>query len=267
MDELLTRARNGDLTALEDVLRDIAPAVRRFGLRMCRSDHDADDVLQDTLLNIATHLKDFEGRSSFSSWVFALARSACARRRRGLKNRPPVDSAKAPEPPTDDASPEERAESQQTIAAVTEALDALPDDYREVIALRDIEGLSAADAAVALGISVDALKSRLHRARAALREALTPVFAPEGLPAPGPNCPDLLAMWSMKLEGDLSASDCQAMEGHIKQCRSCGPRCDALKQALWACQRSASEPVRPEIQEQVRAAVKAIAVDRTRPLG
>src|SRR6476661_1520808 len=66
---------------------------------MCKDTHDADDVLQDTLLSIATHLPEFEGRSSLVSWVFALTRNACARRRRGLKNRPPVSEDAAPERP------------------------------------------------------------------------------------------------------------------------------------------------------------------------
>ena len=83
IDPLVERARSGDAKALEELLASVAPAVERFGLRMCRNPDDADDVLQDTLLTIATHLGDFEGRSSLLSWVFTLARTACARRRRG----------------------------------------------------------------------------------------------------------------------------------------------------------------------------------------
>src|SRR5690606_3525868 len=88
--DIIARAKTGDRQALETVLAQVAPAVHRFGLRMCRNVHDAEDVLQDTLLNIAKHLGEFEGRSSLSSWVFALTRSACARKRRGLKNQPPA---------------------------------------------------------------------------------------------------------------------------------------------------------------------------------
>src|SRR5215471_6532900 len=88
--EQIARARQGDREALEAVLATVAPSIHRFGRRMCRNVHDAEDVLQETLLNIAKHLGDFEGRSSLSSWVFALTRSACARKRRGLKNQPPV---------------------------------------------------------------------------------------------------------------------------------------------------------------------------------
>src|SRR5271165_5430320 len=109
IDPLVERARRGDAGALEELLASVAPAVERFGLRMCRNPHDADDVLQDTLLSIATHLGEFEGRSSLLSWVFALTRSACARRQRGIKNQPHVSEDDAPEPRDLAANPEDRA--------------------------------------------------------------------------------------------------------------------------------------------------------------
>ena len=89
MDEALVgRAQAGDRVAMQDLLTSVAPSIRRFALRMCRNEADADDVLQDALLSIATHLDSFEGRSSVPSWAFALTRSACSRRRRGKKNQP-----------------------------------------------------------------------------------------------------------------------------------------------------------------------------------
>ncbi len=84
----VARAKAGDRVALEHVLAKVAPSVYRFGLRMCGNAHDADDVLQDTLVQVSEHLSQFEGRSALTSWVFTLARTACSRRRRGLKNRP-----------------------------------------------------------------------------------------------------------------------------------------------------------------------------------
>jgi RNA polymerase sigma-70 factor (ECF subfamily) len=256
MDPLVERARAGDARALEELLGSVAPAVERFGLRMCRNPSDADDVLQDTLLSIATHLGEFEGRSSLLSWVFTLTRTACARRRRGLKNQPHVSDDGAPEPRDPTASPEDRAADRELADALNRALDSLSEEHREVILLRDVEGLTAPDAAVALGVSVDALKSRLHRAREALRTALKPLLEPDA-PRPSPVCPEVATLWSRKLEGDLSQSDCTAMEEHMKSCPACGAACDALKQALLACRRSATAKVRPEVQARVRAAVRA----------
>jgi RNA polymerase sigma-70 factor (ECF subfamily) len=251
------RARDGDRTALEELLATIAPSIHRFGLRMCRNRHDAEDVLQDTLLNVATHLRDFEGRSSLSTWAFSLARSACARKRRGMKNRPPAEDdegllAKADPGP----GPDVRAGEHEVALALSNALDALPDDYREAVLLRDVEGLSAAEAAMAIGVSVDALKSRLHRARESLRDALESSLEPK--PAlSSAACPDVALLWSRKLEGDLDQVDCTAMEEHLVVCPRCRSACDALKQALLACRRIGHGDVPPEVQARVKAAVRS----------
>jgi RNA polymerase sigma-70 factor (ECF subfamily) len=257
MDPLVERAQGGDRAALEELLSEVAPSIHRFGLRMCKNAHDADDVLQDTLLSIATHVGEFEGRSSFSSWVFALTRSACTRRRRGLKNKPQISTDLLPEPKDEAQGPERDAELRELERALALALEQLPEDYREVILLRDMEGLSASEAAEVVGISVDALKSRLHRARGALRETLAPLLE-RGAQPPAATCPDVLQMWSRNLEGDLSASDCAQMEKHIEGCPACSTRCHALRKALWVCQRGATSEVRPEVQAQVKAALAAL---------
>jgi RNA polymerase sigma-70 factor (ECF subfamily) len=264
MDELVARARRGERAALEAVLAAVAPAVHRFGLRMCKNVHDAEDVLQDTLLNIANHLGDFEGRSSLSSWVFALTRSACTRKRRGLKNQPTFGDERIADTPDVAPSPETHTADHELASALSAALNALPVDYREVILLRDVEGLSAPEAASSIGISVDALKSRLHRARDALRTALRPVFEPVRQQTRS-GCPDVAALWSQKLEGDLSVLDCSAMEQHLAGCAVCGAAADALRRALLACQSVRTEPVPPAVQERVKAAVRAWSAPGSSP--
>jgi RNA polymerase sigma-70 factor (ECF subfamily) len=167
---LLERAKSGD------------GAVRRFGQQLCRHEADAMDVMQDTLLAVASHLGDFEQRAALSSWVFALARSACNRRRRGLKNQPHLPDSTVADRADAGATPEEQLEAAQVGRAIGRALCSLPDAHREVIVLRDLLGLSAGETAKRLGITVPALKSRLHRARTALREAfeqLAPVASDE----------------------------------------------------------------------------------------
>lgn len=261
MDETLERARRGDPAAMEALLSELAPRVQRFGLRLCGNAHDADDVLQDTLLGITQNLKSFEGRASLASWVFALARSACARRRRGLKNAPPMPDEAAVTLDGGGPTPEARAADQELLGAVLAALESLPVDGREVVLLRDVEGLSALETAEALGISVDAVKSRLHRARSALRERLKPVLESDATP-PGPACPDIMTLWSRMLEGDLSQVDCARMQTHLDTCPACGAACSALKRALVVCQRAASTEVPPVVQAQVKQAVRAWANQR-----
>lgn len=250
---MLDRARAGDNQAMEALLRSLAPSIHRFGLKMCRHPADADDILQDTLLSVTENLQAFEGRSSLTSWVFALTRSACSRRRRGLKNQPPVDDPEHLERSDANANPERDAVERQLAARIDRALDGLPDDYREAILLRDVENLTAPEAADAIGISVAALKSRLHRARAALRAALEPIFE-EPRPAKT-GCPDILELWSRKMEDDLSPEDCATVEEHIENCEACAMTCDALRSALRACRNLTTDTVPESVQERIRSAL------------
>ncbi len=238
---------------MERVLESVAPAIRRFAVGMCKNDADAEDVVQDALLSIATNLDSFEGRSAFTTWAFTLARTACGRRRRGLKNRPAESDDVLALQPSDARGPEERAASTEIGALVEQALQGLPEDYRAVLLLRDGEGLTAAEAAEVLDTSVDALKSRLHRARAALREALAPVLEREDS-RPSPGCPDVVAALSRKLEDDLDAEACAQMEKHVDSCPRCTQTCDALKSALRAC-RSVPGEVPREVKAEVKRAI------------
>lgn len=170
---LVERARGGDDHALDELLAALEPTVQRFGRRLCRQDDDADDVKQDTLLALSRHLGDFEDRSSLTSWVFALTRSACARKRRGLANRPHASTDDVPDATDLAPTPEERVALREDTEALARAVAALPQVHREVLFLRDLEGRPANETATALGITVDAVKSRLHRAREALREELS----------------------------------------------------------------------------------------------
>lgn len=262
--QLVARAQSGDPAALEALLGQLAPAVHRFGLRMCRHADDADDVLQDTLLEIARRLPQFEGRSSLSTWAFTIARTACSRRRRGLKNQPFVAEDAAAEAALDAPSPEDVAVAQDLSARLSAALDTLPEEAREVLLLRDVEGLTAPEAAEAIGIEVGALKSRLHRARAALRAALAPWLEDPRPPTPKPEgCPDVVAALSRKLEGDLLAADCEQMEAHVAGCPSCTAACESLRAVLATCRaRGGDRPVPPKIQMQVRSAVRALLEER-----
>jgi len=240
---------------MEAVLGEVAPAIHRFGMRMCRSAADADDVLQDTLLAVTTHLAEFEGRSSLTSWVFTLARTACARRRRGMKNAPPVADDAAAESVSQARSPEQEVSERELSVMLGNALAALPEEYREVLVMRDVEGLSTVEASAAVGVSAEALKSRLHRARSALRDALRPMLEPQAAASAG-QCPAIAEVFSQKLEGELTKDACADMERHLATCPACAAACDALRTALGACRREASASVRPEMQERVRTAME-----------
>ena len=102
--------------------------------------------------------------------------------------------------------------------------------------LRDVEGLSAPEVAKVLGISVDAVKSRLHRARVVVRQALVPVLgSPVIETPPGSMCPDVLTLFSKHLEGEIDPSVCATMEAHLAHCSHCRNACESLKRTLAMC--------------------------------
>lgn len=210
---------------------------------MCRNPDDAKEVAQETLLAMARGVGDFRGASSLSSWLFSVARSYCIKKRR--RGRSVVAACSVDEGATAEAvhvadtaaGPEEAAAGQQVARAIEQAIGALEPKYREVLLLRDVEGLSAAEVAEALAIGVPAVKSRLHRARAQLRERLTPVLGlPSAAPADAPRpCPDVLTLLSKKLEGDIDENVCRKLERHVAGCPRCRVECDALRRTMDLC--------------------------------
>jgi RNA polymerase sigma-70 factor (ECF subfamily) len=169
--ELVEAARRGEPGAIDALLARYQPQIYRFGLRMCRDPEDAREVLQETLVAAFRHLPSFRGEASLSTWLYQIARSFCVKERRGRRPTEPLD-ASSRELPAAGGEPEAQAHAREIGAALAKAIGALPAESREVLLLRDVEGLSAEQAAAAIGIEVGALKSRLHRARLQLRGEL-----------------------------------------------------------------------------------------------
>jgi len=259
---LLDRARQGDRRALDALLIKIEPSVHKFGLKLCRDDEAAQEVLQETLLTAARHLSTFRGDSALSTWLYMVAKSVCIKQRRRSKFAPAVvESLDAAHEATASATgssierPDDSLERAELGEHLQRAIAALEPMYRDVLVLRDVEGLSASEVAEALELSVEAVKSRLHRARTRVREALAPFMGVEQAPAPG--CPDVVALLSARLEGDVTADTCKQMEEHLAACPRCTGLCDSLRSTLKLCQTAgASRPVGPDVRASVQQAVK-----------
>ena len=124
--------------------------------------------------------------------------------------------------------------------------------------LRDVEGLSASEVAKVLGLSVEAVKSRLHRARVAIREALAPAMGRAPIaPPPGALCPDVLTLFSQHLEGEIDPSVCATMEAHLAQCHHCRDACESLKRTLALCRELPTPDVPASLATSVKAAIHA----------
>jgi RNA polymerase sigma-70 factor (ECF subfamily) len=263
--ELLAAARQGDAAALEALLVRYQPHLYRFGLRMCGNEDDAGDVAQESLISMARALRDFRGDSSVSSWLYTIARRFCIKKRRRGKfapareeslDAPGIDAAQRLADPA--PSPEQTATNRELERALTRAIDGLEPAQREVLVLRDVEGLSAPEVAKVLGISVDAVKSRLHRARVAVRQALAPILGTASDEPPRDSmCPDVLTLFSRHLEGDLDPGVCATMEAHLARCGRCRGTCESLKRTLAMCRQLPTPEVPAAIAASIRAAIKA----------
>jgi RNA polymerase sigma-70 factor (ECF subfamily) len=266
--QLLDAARGGDPRALDELLERHQRRVYRFGLKMCRDPEDAKDVLQDTLIAAARTIRDFRGASSVSTWLYTIARSFCIKHRRRSKFAPEQEeSLEAREPglearqvadPTRTA--DEELVGRQVEGALEKAIAGLDPMYREVLVLRDVEGLSAPEVAEIMGLTVEAVKSRLHRARMAVREAVAPILSPDtaGPRAEpiAPGCPDIVQLFSQHLEGEISGDLCASMEQHLAKCPTCEARCDSLQRTLAICKNTALPEVPPAVQNSVRKAIR-----------
>jgi RNA polymerase sigma-70 factor, ECF subfamily len=186
---LIEKARGGDAAAFEALVRGHQDHIYRMARHVCATaPAEADDVYQETFLTAFKKLKGFRGDSDLKTWLYRIASNLCLMRHRRKAARPEVPMLDRPDEdgeirPMDfpDAAPqpEEAARRRELTDAVASALGELPMDYRLVLTLRDVEGLSAEETAGILKLSVPAVKSRLHRGRLFLRDRFQARFAKE----------------------------------------------------------------------------------------
>ena len=184
---LVAALRAGDAGAFERLVRSQGPRLLAVARRILRSEEDARDCLQETFLAAHRSLAQYEGRAPLAAWLRRIAVNSALMRLRARRARPettidellPVYDAyglRAGPTRTHDLTPEELLRRTDTRKLVHQALDELPDGYREVLLLRDIEGYSTAETAELLQATPGAVKVRVHRARSALKALLAPLF-------------------------------------------------------------------------------------------
>ncbi len=176
--DLLRRARNGDARAFEQLARQAEAGLYRHVLRIVGAQHDAEDVVQDALVSVWRSLSAFQG-GSFRAWVFRIATNRAidiirARRRRGELPLEPFgdEEVEWSEPADPGPDPVQLASESETLAAVEEALRDIPAEQRAALLLRDREGFSYDEIAQIMAVEIGTVKSRIHRARVAVRNEL-----------------------------------------------------------------------------------------------
>jgi len=183
---LVQAAKQGDLGAFEELLRRHQATVFRIARHMLGSPEDAEEIAQEAFLKAYDHLDRFEECSRFSTWLTRIAVNAALMKLRQRRSRPTVP---LPEEHVDDRgalpqtiadwrpNPEQIYGTRQLRDILARALDTLPQTYRAVFLLRDVEEFSVKETADILGLTLSAVKTRLRRARLQLRERLSVYFA------------------------------------------------------------------------------------------
>jgi RNA polymerase sigma-70 factor (ECF subfamily) len=193
--DLIRRAQRGDERAFTKLVQKYESLVYSFAFKVCRDKEQASEMWQDTFVNVYRKLGQFNGKSKFSTWLYAIVVNNCKMKRRKRK----LDLASVPfesphgfhEDPLLDGeghvlqtipswkeTPLDSVMDKELRTVLDKAIQKLPVDYRVVFVLRDVEGLSAEETGKILKLSVPAVKSRLRRARVFLRERLNSYMTP-----------------------------------------------------------------------------------------
>ena len=171
-EEVVRRVVDGDPALFEILMRRHNQRIYRAVRAILRTENDVEDVMQQAYLNAYRNLRQFAGQARFSTWLTRIAvNEALGRRRKSTtverEDDVTIALVESPEP-----DPEQQASHGELRQVMEREVAALPDAFRAVVILRDVEGLSTAETAESLGISEDLVKTRLHRAHATLRENL-----------------------------------------------------------------------------------------------
>jgi RNA polymerase sigma-70 factor (ECF subfamily) len=177
-EEVVARVLAGETLLYEIVMRRYNQRLYRVARAILGTDTEAEDVVQDAYVRAYANLRQFEGRAKFSTWLTKIAVYEALSRRKLAGRLAPLDADKEPFEDTmplnrqDPLSPERAAYSGELQSLLESTIDALPEDYRTVFMMREVEEMDTAETAESLGLSEENVKVRLHRARAMLRHEL-----------------------------------------------------------------------------------------------
>jgi RNA polymerase sigma-70 factor (ECF subfamily) len=188
--ELIKAIQSGRKDMFADLVQRYERSLYSFGMKMCAEPRDAEDVVQDTFLNVYRYLDKFRYETKFKNWLYRIATSTCIKKRRKSKFAPDRELSLDEFLPQDEAMvdqqipawatmPLDQVLNEELSRTLKQAIVEVPEKYRVVLVLRDIEGFSTEESAQILNITVANLKVRLHRARLYLREKLKTYFTDE----------------------------------------------------------------------------------------
>ena len=254
--------REGDDASVEQALQLLQNTVFAFSMRVCGQREDAEDTMQEVLMKSVPHLPKFDNPKALVVWLYRVAKNRCLMNRRKSKFAPEHElSLEALMPDRKEleqlsadgrVNPESFAIRGEQGSRLREAIQKLPPQYRIVLVLRDMEGLTDDDVAEITGVRVGTVRVRLHRARLFVRKELMRAWMPGTAKRVRPQrhtvgqnrparCKAMFAELSDYLDEHLDDSLCEELERHMKGCQPCQTFVATLEATIEQCRNSASE--------------------------
>jgi RNA polymerase sigma-70 factor (ECF subfamily) len=262
IDKAVQLLRDGDDFSVEQALKLLQDTVFSFSMRVCGQREDAEDTMQEVLLKSIPHLPKFESPKALMVWLYKVAKNRCLMSRRKSKFAPAHELSLEELMPdrneleqlTGDGriNPEAFAIRSEQASSLREAVQKLPPQYRIVLVLRDMEGLTDDEVAEITGVRAGTVRVRLHRARLFVRKELMRSWMPRGkkrAPAPAhrdeklrpARCKAMFAELSDYLDERLDDSLCEELERHMNGCGPCQVFVATLEAAIEQCRSSAGD--------------------------
>jgi len=184
--ELIAKAQAGDRQALAELVKEYENTIYNFAFKICRDREKAEHVMQETFFSMVKSISQFSGKSKLSTWLYTVTSNHCLMLARSEKKNRATEFEEENNFTNSIANnewqytPSDAIENNELKKILDKAIKKLPEDYRIVFMLRDVEGLSTKETAEIMKLSIPAVKSRLHRARAFLRNELNKTFSENG---------------------------------------------------------------------------------------
>ena len=258
--------KSGQPEAMEKVLALLQETVFSFSMRVCQQREDAEDTMQEVLVKSVPYLSRFESPRALIVWLYKVAKNRCLMNRRKSKFAPTQElSLEALMPDLkelesivqDGVNPEAFAIRSQEAQWLRAAIQKLPPQYRIVLVLRDMEGLTDEEVAEITGLRAGTVRVRLHRARLFVRKELmkvqgrgrrmqpvAPVARAASEPRPG-RCKAMFAELSNYLDEQLDDSMCDELERHLDGCGPCEAFLASLQAAIEQCRKAPAQCPNP----------------------
>lgn len=278
IDEAIRLLKSGDAESSEKALALLQDSVFSFSMHVCNQREDAEDTMQEVLLKSVPVLSQFENAKALAVWLYKVAKNRCLMTRRKSKFAPKEELSLDELMPdrlelaalgkSGDVNPEAFAIHSQEASWLREAVQKVPPDYRIILVLRDMEGLSDDEVAEITGLRAGTVRVRLHRARLFVRKEIskrlragkgvpTTTRARQAEPVRPANCKAMFAELSNYLDEQLDDSMCTELEKHMEGCEPCKAFLTTLENTILALRESAAESPDPKTTRSIREHVLA----------